>query len=46
MESLISYSTERNADANRHHSLDQFDQYLKGLTVRDGYNFYNNLPEL
>lgn len=31
---------------NRHHSLDQYDQYLKGLTVLDGKNLFDNLPEI
>lgn len=31
---------------NRHHSLDQMDQYMKSLTVVDGKNLYDNLPEI
>jgi site-specific recombinase XerD len=31
---------------NRHHSLDQMDSYLKGLTVRDAKNLFTNIPKM
>jgi integrase len=31
---------------NRHHSLDQMDAYLKGLTVRDAKNLFDNIPKM
>ena len=31
---------------NRHHSLDQMDAYLKGLSVRDAKNLFSNIPKM
>ncbi|HMT30164.1 MAG TPA: phage integrase SAM-like domain-containing protein [Bacteroidia bacterium] len=31
---------------NRHHSLDQMDEYMKGLTVRDAKNLFTNIPKM
>lgn len=31
---------------NRHHSLDQMNEYLKGLTVRDAKNLFSIIPKM
>jgi site-specific recombinase XerD len=31
---------------NRHHSLDQMDEYMKGLTVRDAKSLFTSIPNM
>jgi len=31
---------------SRHHSLDQMNEYLKGLTVRDAKSLFTSIPNI